>query len=301
MKKLIIRCWKGELPFWDSFWLLGVVGSLLYIILAYIIIKYAIPAPPILKLNILGPLSFFHAYFTIVDAKQISLPYFIAGIFFIPYAFIATVIILRQKIAPQGKIIQYLAKLAIACVFCVSVLGVTEIGELFFGITSTNSILAFILSNSFFNQTIFMLPKPYTVQQYNATQNQITQFTEQAVLRLYTYDYKNYAQALSYATLYFSKEGWERYRYYMHRYSFDDLAVVERGNLSIFVSGMDTPKIMEQGDFLGRHFWVVYAHSLVAFTKAGLTTKTVTDRHFYILISQDYQTQHVAIEGFIAE
>ena len=129
MNDVIARYWRGDAPFWNRFWLLGVMGSLLYLVIAYCIIKYGISPPQNLALNIQEP-AFYHANFTIFDAKT-KLPYFIAGLIFLFYLFFAAVSILRPKKTPNQTIVHYIVKLIIVYAFIQSVIIVTEIGDYF--------------------------------------------------------------------------------------------------------------------------------------------------------------------------
>lgn len=92
--------------------------------------------------------------------------------------------------------------------------------------------------------------------------NHITKWSEEAVLSVYNYDYKNYQQKLESASGYFTKTGWDNFMKALK--TSENLDAVKANKMNITAT-MEKAKIVSQSVVKGIYTWNIQAPIKVSY------------------------------------
>lgn len=291
---------KGQQSLKNSFWYLMIMGSAIYLVLAFTLINLILTPPKGIVMD--AQISNYYGVFTLINAKEFAVPYIIAGFILLLYLLFTGFCVFRSANNDSRKFLGILAKIAVAFIIFDCILRIALLFGLYFGNSNTAPFPLSIIFEKPRQQMIFQIDHPVATVLPIVSNDQVTQIAKGIIILLNSYDYTNFQTIPDRAKNYFSRGGWEIYNAYLH--GSVNAHSLNLHEVKMNVSAIDPPQIAQQADTFGKHYWMVFVHAnftIESLVKPGLWLANVQDRYFYILFAQPKDSSNIYVEGFIDE
>lgn len=296
MPELLASYWKGQEPLWKTFWVILILGSILYATSAiFIALIFKSLFPPVQIISF----SAVNTTFLFINARDYSWPYLLVGLLLMPYVFFATICIWRSSDKSAARFWRDVARFFVSCYFIIICYRIVQVVIFYLGFSATAPELEMFLHTKPLQQVVFVFNHPQGAPQSLVTQEQVLNLAQTTLPELYTYNYQNYHEKFQQAAKNFSKNGWTRYVNFLTATDNPDLFAVLVHKLKVSVIAQNQPAILNKINYAGAHYWLVYLQMNVRFEPQGPETLGQKTVNASVLIKQSFDSPNAVIDGLM--
>lgn len=299
MREMLARYWNGHEPLWKTFWVILIFGSILYLAITLLIvflIKSLFTHPQIVSLSSTG------TTFTFVMARQYCWPFLLGGIIFLPYIFFATRCGWIATSTTESRFWRDVSRFLVTCYFIIICYRIAELFIFYFGFSATEPELEFFLQKQPLQEIVFVFHDSKEVPSSLANSSAVTAIVQKTLSILYNYNYQNYREKFQQANQYFSSNGWERYVHFLSSTDNPDLFGIISHKAQVTILSSTTPVIVNETNFAGHHFWMVYEKIVVRYSAMVINSPAqpvVKNVNASALVSQSNNSKDIVIDGLM--